>query len=149
MTFETPQQLYDELVNRTRSGLLPCAVVDDQSGRTKCLYRFDGTPECQQRCVAGIFMRDDEYSPEFDRKQQGVLFLNRDYPDAFEQPEWLSDKQLSELQNAHDIAADSFLKQDLDFGPNFVERLNDMSVFAEVDMVGPSALQTTKERSDG
>jgi hypothetical protein len=128
--YSSPQDLYDDLVSRTRTGLLPSYDPDKNS----CLYRRTMRPEDEVRCVAGIFIPDDKYRPGFDCYGPVDAFVANGQQNVFDLPDWMTIEDLAELQNAHDNAC----KMGEPFAPAFVDNLNRMLLFAGCELAIPA-----------
>lgn len=79
----------------------------DGTGRSvnsagNCRYRADKTAECPLRCLVGVFIPDDQYSPGMEcRGITGLLMQHqKDVPAWFKEHENL----LSALQGIHDVS---------------------------------------------
>ncbi len=100
----TKEEYLAELETRSLNGMFPAI---NELG--ECRYR---TPD-GQKCAIGILISDDKYSS--DMEGGNISCLIREY--SLQLPEWLTQKQATELQNVHDDMSDEewnhelFMKQ--------------------------------------
>ena len=85
----TKEEYLAELETRSLNGMFP--AINDNGD---CRYRTPGV----RKCAIGILIPDDKYNPIMEGSS--VSYLTDKY--GLQLPEWLTQKQATELQNVHD-----------------------------------------------
>lgn len=124
---KTAQAYYDELVQRTKDGLLPATI---NRGLT-CCYRQDYDPNSNIKCVAGILIPNEKYEKEFEginlNTQHCTLpstssVIQRRLIESLQIPNNMTLEDVHALQTFHDDKPANFRK-------TFIENINNLPCF--------------------
>lgn len=129
----TLQECYDLWARCAYDGTFP------SSRDGGCFYRADETPHCPRRCVAGVLIPDDKYSPDMEGGH--VKGTEKEFFKSL-LPEDMSIDDLFEAQRIHDwfIEIDNGCDWDASV---FIRKINRLPCFQNVNRV-----HVTKESAD-
>lgn len=124
------QEVYDRLIDATRTGVFPGYANGG------CVYR-DG----EKRCAVGLFLRPEEPDP---RNFNTFCCLPFPLRERLMYDTGLTETELGTLQQTHDLNAEITTLNRSAFPALFIAAINDLPIFANVVKVDPFPVVESK-----